>query len=45
MSIFFFLFGFGRHKLEKEEERGAADAKRSAASFSNRAFLSIKKLP
>ena len=39
LSIFFFFFGFGRHIGFWE----AADATRSAASFSNRACLSREK--
>ena len=40
LSIFFFFFGFGRHIGFWE----AADATRSAASFSNRACLSREKI-
>ena len=39
LSIFFFFFGFGRHIGFWE----AADATRSAASFSNHACLSREK--
>ena len=39
LSIFFFFFGFERHIGFWE----AADATRSAASFSNRACLSWEK--